>query len=156
MSRHAINRYVTLGPNVELNLDPDWPDSRNPPFVGIFARQVRLKRGANVLRDEEVAKALSDNQSSIPSPHTSDTSADFVVAGANCFFLPLKSIDERLDYVSPFLVEGTKLKYVETEGLSFALGLASLLCALDWIALSRAPFEKLIAEGFAKRVRHDR
>lgn len=145
MSRRAINRYVTLGIDADLKLDPDWPDIRNPPFVGILARRVRLKKGKDIINPDNVVKMIAEERNLIPSPHEISVSPDYMVAGQDCIFLPFRAEGESIEYVSPFLVEGATLRPVKVEGSGFALGLVSLLCALDWIALGRAPFEKLIA-----------
>jgi hypothetical protein len=124
---------------------PNWPSILNPMFGAVFARRVRSEQAQTILDDpESVRNALIGIEVQVsPFP-------DLIVAGDSNVILPFVKDDdtETITMHAPFRTEElTKPQVFRADGLAFAIGVCTLLYALDTLRLGRMPWPKIISEG---------
>lgn len=137
--KDGIDPYLDLPFEARHENRPNWPLVMNPLFGAIFARLVRVKEGSKPLESaEEIRQLLKDRI------YKYNTFPDLIVAGEDVVMLPF--VNET--YYSPFFVEGKSNLFMwGKEGLAFAIGICSLLYALDTIRLGKMPWPDLIADA---------
>ncbi len=120
----------------------EWPEVRNPIFGGVVARQARISEGDRICSDhEEIKQQIA---AAIENPND----IDLIVAGPHNFLLPALVVDNKVSYSSPFHVPSKNSVFLyDAPGLAFAIGVCSLLLALDWIRLGRMPWGEMITEA---------
>ena len=138
----AFHPYITF---VNLRASrPNWPSILNPIYGAIHARHVRTKSGYRPFKTaSNVQKRLfaQSGKHGVVSP-------DLIVAGIDIVCLPCIDENDETTFHSPFYIEGkSKLWPQETLGLAFAIGVCSLLYALDTTILAKMPWPKIIADG---------
>ena len=137
------------GPNtfaLDLShIDPmgGWPETRNPIFGAVISRQARLRTGAVVLtQPSEVRSALRD------APMPPKPWPDLVIADKNTVMMPVVDTKQGIGYVSPFMASpASMLDIWQRKGLAFAIGMCSLLFALDYIRLGVMPWMDILADS---------
>jgi hypothetical protein len=143
---NVLTRHARLGKGFTTEIEKDSPKSRNPVFTAIFARFVRLREGQPQIEPSTLMRELEANQKDIPSPF--ENPPDLVVLGGAVVMLPIVKYESpvTLDYVSPFVVDGSRLMPFPCEGRSFAVALFDILFALDIIELGRLKWSDIIGE----------
>ncbi len=137
--KDGIDPYLNLPFKARHEDRPNWPLVLNPLFGAIFARLVRVKEGSKPLESaEEIRQLLKDRI------YKCNTFPDLIVAGEDVVMFPFVNGT----YYSPFFVEGKSNLFMwGKEGLAFAIGICSLLYALDTIRLGKMPWPDLIADA---------
>lgn len=146
--REASEKYGPQTHTIDLpKFDPmaGWPKTRNPIFGAVISRQARLRAGGVVLTEPgEVHSALRDALLP-PKPWP-----DLIIADKNTVMMPVVEIKQGLTYVSPFLATpASMLDIWQREGLAFAIGMCSLLFALDYIRLGVMPWMEILRDSVA-------
>ena len=119
---------------------PGWPARVNPMFTAIIARHVRLTKDSNILGSAEISHAVL-----LFKPPEGMNLPDLLVLGEKNLVLPMSNNGETTVFDSPFHVAGqTKHVHKTTIGSALAIGIASLLYALDTIQLGSMPFKDMI------------
>ncbi len=133
----AFHPYITF---VNLRASrPNWPFILNPIYGVIHARHVRTKSGYRPLKPASTAPEKLFAQSG----KHGVVSPDLIVAGIDIVCLPCIDENDETTFHSPFY---TKRWPQETPGLAFAIGVCSLLYALDTTILAKMPWPKIIAD----------
>ena len=128
---------------LEVDLMPGWPSVRNPIFGAIIAHNARLKKSGDVVKDTDVLR-----QALMDTPLRERPWPDAVIVGKDLLFLPVLNREGIRAYYSPFFVEPiSELEVWQREGLAFAVGMCSLLFALDYIRLGKMPWMEILADG---------
>jgi hypothetical protein len=121
---------------------PNWPEISNPFFGAILARQVRKQKGGNPLSQKEFATLFKESAVS------KENFPDLIVTGEDITIMPFISEKDAFTYYSPFFVEGKSIPVAcEVKGIAFAVGICSLLLALDTIRLGVMPWHAIIADA---------
>jgi hypothetical protein len=133
-------------PNIFTITPPEgYPDIYNPPYGGIFARQVKRRKDGEILtnRDEIVEIVARIKLAARP------TSPDIAVLGMNNVIFPIhrRPTDGSAIYV-PFLTPGTSAPSIRpVDNHAFGLGLAAIMSAIEWIQLKPIPWGQIIIDG---------
>lgn len=127
----------------DLDLMAGWPKTRNPIFGAVISRQARPRTGGVVLTEPGEVRIALENASLPPKPWP-----DLVIADKNTFMMPVVETAQGIGYVSPFMATpASVLDIWQRESLAFAIGICSLLFALDYIRLGVMPWMKILADG---------
>jgi hypothetical protein len=141
----AKSSLIPSPPVYHIDIDPmaGWPETRNPIFGAVISHQTRPRAGGVVLTEPgEVYSALT-NAPLPPKPWP-----DLVIADKTTLMMPIVETDQGVGYQSPFMVSPVSvLDTWQREGLAFAIGMCSLLFALDYIRLGVMPWMKILADG---------
>ena len=145
-SHYKITDNLTLEPGL-LTLDVgglEHPEIQNPLVGCIFARYVHWggkKRSASELM----------NPPQIDFGIVKERQPEIIVAGNDMIGLPAAKVGEQTNL---YLFRGTKesmLRLYITEGRALALGVISLLHAIDTIRLNRLNWAPIISEQLSRR-----
>ncbi len=136
---NAFDPYISIDLNLRKGRK-NWPSYINPFFTAIMAPQVKMKPSKTITNPDEITAELKGEYPDKYSP-------DLVVAGMDVCYLPM--IENT--YTSPFYIENlSSLVHFEQKGNSFAMGMCSLLYALDTIHLGIMPWPKIILDAIKK------
>lgn len=132
---------------------PDgFPNHRNPVFCAIFARNVRDKKGGAPLEGMAVADALQ----ALSAQGGSEFSPDLFIFGRDTVALPSRATEGKAAYESPFrTVDANQYSIVVRPGLAFAVGLISLMYALDWIRLGTMKWRAVLSHEMDANLLND-
>jgi len=74
---------------------------------------------------------------------------DLIIAGNSNLILPFVDNKGKLEFHSPFYIEGVtkSVEVIYSEGLAFALGVCIMLYAFDTIQLGKMPWVDIIRDG---------
>lgn len=140
-----ITPYLNVGAPFQASTPPDFPKILNPVFAVLIARQVRRKKGDEVLtRPEDIDASLS--ALSISSKET----PDLMILGENNLVLSTIFNEMTKGHMvrSPFFIpELSSYHTAKVNGVAFGVGLLSIMAALDWIQLGVMPWHKIIVNA---------
>ena len=145
LSPNQIAPYLNVGAGITASTPPDFPTILNPMFCVLLARQVRRKKGDEVITDPgEIESILTGlNISSKEAP-------DIIILGENNLILPTLP-DEQMGgskLRSPFFIPGRSRYHIaKVDGGAFGVGLISIMAALDWIQLGVMPWHKILVDA---------
>jgi hypothetical protein len=138
--------YRFGGSGFRIDVPKGWPSTRNPMFAGVISRRVRHNGGIIDDPDEINSTLTTANL------HTGIASPDLIVAGRNNVVVPGYQQTENGKFViSGFYLHGES-DYVcySAPGLGLAVGLCSLLSAIDWVYLERMPWHRILGNALNK------
>lgn len=134
--KNAFHPYINFN-NLRASKRDVWPNTFNPIFGAIFARQVRVKTGAPPLESAEQIKEAFGGKSI-------DAEIDLIIAGDDIVLLPF--VDDV--YTAPFFIDGkSTLILQENRALAFAVGICSLFFALDTIILGNLNWASIVGDS---------
>ncbi len=148
LPREPVTAQTALDPYLYLPITApervEYPKVYNLLFVAIFARQIRKTANSAPLNSsKEIKQALLDSNYHPDKVHP----PDLIVAGNDVALIPFIETSSTLrTYASPFCLPNSQLMVCECKGLAFALGICSLLYALDTIRLGKMPWPSIIGE----------
>ncbi|GAB3470081.1 DUF6602 domain-containing protein [Kineococcus endophyticus] len=150
-----LTPMVTLGSTVEVSPPPGYPDTRNPPYGVIFARNVRDKKG-----DREYLTTFEEIRGSFlrqegQAPVESEFGADLILLGGNVLMLPVSfEEDPAVEHSrarSPFLALGGPdphtLGLCAADGHAPAMAILFLLWALEYMELGQMPWSSILDDA---------
>ena len=149
-TRASVGRYQH-DPYIESNLQPPYPvthlpEIRNPLFTMIFSRYSVKSDGVTLSTDgNEIHEFL--NQQITTLSRTSFI-PDVVIAGEHNFLSPA-NIENGVNKPTLFWMQNSSVGYqvIKTEGISYGVGLAHLMAAIDWIKLGVMPWERILNDS---------
>ncbi|MFK7803237.1 MAG: DUF6602 domain-containing protein [Anaerolineae bacterium] len=128
--------------------DPNFPNYLNPAWGAVFARQVRLKKGGELVSEcSEIYPSLNQPRHSDPNLDQ-ENKPDLMMLGKNVCVVPvLPNKDKGVNNLS-FFSMGTKTKYQprDVPNLSSGFSISMLLGAFDWISLGPMPWLRIASE----------
>lgn len=133
-----------------------WPDIKNPVFGAVFARRVAIDAKAkDCLSPEEIREAFRNRKGRMRLRMTMEEEPvgqdhpDLIVAGPHNLLMPYYGEKDGLPiYKCPFHMPGkTRLCHAIVGDLAFAMGVCSLLFALDTMQLGQMPWQAMIYDG---------
>lgn len=137
---------VSLSSKFEVKSPNGYPNYRNPMFGAIFARQVRDKKGGQLIeRPDEIEQALKD----LHLPDFGVQSADLVVLGESTIWVPVVVNGVKKPTLSsPFYdPEFSQMWCRKVDRTAFAAGFCSIMCALGWIELGTMPWQEILRDA---------
>jgi|GEM_PF-780641 len=120
---------------------------RNPILSIIFARQVRDKKGGNILTDSlQIEKLLKGEHSSNIYPRYWN---DLTLLGQDVAIVPQEKSENDIVIGSPFFLgtEQSGFKILQLDGIAVGYILVSMLFALDWIQLGSIPYLMILNDA---------
>jgi hypothetical protein len=143
------DEYASFPKEVYLTRGEEWPEIANPPYGAIVAFRVCEAERKPIIQDPvQIRDLLTDRLIDI------DFAPDMAILGSSNLFLPIskKSTREHLQINSPFFVDGkTELNIWPIKEHAFAVGICSLLWAIDTIRLNPLPWSDILIEGINER-----
>lgn len=145
MSPGQIGPYLNVGADLKASTPPDFPTMLNPMFCVLFARQVRRKKGDQIITDpsevETILKGIKVSSKEAP---------DMIILGENNMILPTLPNEQTggSKLRSPFFIPGcSRYHAAKVNGIAFGIGLISIMAALDWIQLGVMPWHKIMVNA---------
>jgi len=122
--------------------DPSLPAFSNPMFGMVLSRYVR-HGNEDKLKQKAIQKLFIDY------PYKNEFHPDLIVAGDSNLVRPSISGKTKKDPVQPkwFFEDGCDLQSLVTKEVSFGVGLAILLTALDYIQLGMLPWPAIVNDA---------
>jgi hypothetical protein len=140
-----FDTYKSLSNKFYITKGEEWPKRDNCAYGAIISLGVRDKEGKSPINDaRQIKELLVDRR------FDDDYPPDLVIAGNGVVVLPMSnnSTTDNVIINSPFYVEGkTSLLVRVVENHAFAVGICSLLWAIDTIRLNPLPWGKILIEG---------
>ena len=138
--KNAFHPYIDFT-NLRATKRKNFPQILNPFFGAIIARNIKIR--------ESSKKPLESSLQIRDALNGRSVDADLLIAGGDVVCLPFIDDDQGKEvYHSPFAIEEqSKLVCRETPGLAFAVGICSLLLALDTIILGHINWRAIIADS---------
>ncbi len=121
-----------------------WPDSVNRIYGAVFARRVDVSY-------TEYSDAFGAAIKDAPAVVTKDVFPDLIVAGEDLVMLPYLPRPNGRPVMFPFLQHDNALGLFRVPGFAFAIGLCSLMYALDTMRLGRLQWQPLIDDALSER-----
>lgn len=148
ISYNEISPGMGLHPDdYQIRVPKGWPDDRNPMFTCVWSRQVRLKEKDNILDDPQ---AISNALSQLHPQSNPTLCPDLIALGPKTIVLPLFQDAGGRGYVSPFFIPTNSTYTVQVTDVGFAIGICSILYALERIQTDSLSWQQLIADGLGK------
>ena len=121
----------------------------NPLLSVVFTRNVRRRKGENVLTDKKDIENLLSSQQVV-----SSEAPDLFVLGRNHLVIPF--MDHQTvpggKVVTPFYLPGKSYYEIKVvDGIAYSVALAIMMAALDWIQLGSIPWSEIIAQLLNER-----
>lgn len=142
---NSCDPYITNNTVVIKSGRENWPSMLNLIFCAIISRNIAEKVGESLIDDADVGLALM--RKAHIARETTESKPDLIVGGKKNVMLP--SVEEKGSLIlhSPFFVPGkTTFSHMKlgTDIDAFAVGICSMLYALDTIRLGRLPWSQII------------
>lgn len=136
--------YLKVDQGIQISTPLDFPTILNPMFGVLFAKQVRQKKGSDVITNPEEIQTILRSQTI-----GSNLPPDLLVIGESNLILPvLKDGNDKLVLRSPFYIPTRSQYYTsKVDKIAFGIGLTSIMAALDWIQLGVMPWHKILVNG---------
>lgn len=150
-----IDNMLTLH-GYKANCQEYWPNYRNPMYTAIIAREVRQKKTSKKLMDSaELFSNLNVGLNILSASYLFNPDIiipDLIIAGEDIVCLP--AVNTQIE--SPFFIPKTsRLAPLNTNKLSFGIGISSMLYAFDYIKLGEIHWPTVIADGLGLEVHND-
>jgi hypothetical protein len=149
LSITQLTPYLKLNAPQLLKPPHSFPDKKNPLFSGILIRNIT--NGSKQITTSNEAVYLLRAFFEAGLPKSISHLPDLIIFGPNVVTLPVfpSNDPEVLQFQSPFLIPPLShyCHCVDEQPISFGLGMASLLFALDWIQLGKLNWSQIIVDA---------
>ena len=142
---NQILPHVSLRQGMKVTTPENFPSYLNPSFAAIIARQVRRKKGEQVIANPNEINSILTSLS-LTGPELPDI---MVLGESNVVFPVVPSGQSNSARVSsPFFIPNLSTYRTRiANGLAFGIGLVSIMWAVEWIQLGTMPWSRIIADA---------